>query len=307
MLRRRRQPADDSTIHLLDELLQAPVAESRLRPVALRSLDDQRREVLAPYPFKTWIDRALGLGERTLFVALLAFAGWWLADGYGRDWWYARTVAETAHESHAPAAVAPVSRPAPDVAHPEVGRSLPVVDERWSRPSVELDYLTPARVYVPPARDEPQPVAAIEPVDLRPTQLAIPAIGLESHVVEVFLQNGVWQVADYAVGYHHGTGVAGYGNMVMAGHAGLRGGVFRQLERLAPGDEIVVTSAGRQFRYRVRSAGSVWPSQVEVMYPTEQPQLTLMTCTNWDMQRWVVVADFEGAIPDAVAAHGSEG
>ncbi len=303
MWKRRRKPVDDGAIALLNELLQAPAGEQRLRPVVLRSLPDYREAVLAPYPLKTWLDHALKAGERALLVALLIFFGWWLLDGYGRDWWRARAVTQAP-----PAAVAshpPAPSQATTAPYPEMGASLPVVDERWSRPSVELDYLMPARAYVPPLR--PAPPVTVEPVDLRPTQLTIPALGLESHVVEVFLQNGAWQVADYAVGYHHGTGVAGAGNMVLAGHAGLRGGVFRDLERLAPGDEVIVTAAGRQFRYRVRSAGRVWPNQVEVMYPTERPQLTMMTCTNWDMQRWIVVADFEAVLPEAVAADGRQG
>lgn len=305
MWKRRRKSLDDGAIALLNELLQAPVGDQRLRPVALRSLPDHREVVLAPYPFRTWLDHALKVGERVLLLALLIFFGWWLLDGYGRDWRHARTVTQAP-----PAAIVSHPSASEEIAtaphYPEMGVSLPVVDERWNRPSVELDYLMPARAYVPPLRSTP-PATPPAPIDLRPTQLTVPALGLESPVVEVFLQNGVWQVADYAVGYHHGTGIAGTGNMVLAGHAGLRGGVFRNLERLAPGDEVIVTAAGRQFRYRVRSAGSVWPNQVEVMYPTEQPQLTMMTCTNWDMQRWVVVADFEAVLPEAVAASGSEG
>lgn len=305
MLRRRRQALDDASVQLLSELIQAPVAEARLRPAVLRSLPDRRRIVLAPYPLKTWVDRALTLGERGLLLIVLVIFGGWLLDGYVRDWWHLRTASPPPLPAQAD--VAPPTTAVPSVgaaSHVALGRSLPVVDERWSRPRVEVDYLAPAQSYVPPLRPTPSP-APIQPVDLRPTQLTIPALGLDAPVVEVFLQNGVWQVADYAVGYHHGTGVAGHGNMVLAGHAGIRGAVFRNLEQLKPGDEVIVTAAGRHFRYRVRTAGSVWPNQVEVMYPTDQPQLTMMTCTNWDMQRWVVVADFEALLPARVATDGS--
>jgi sortase A len=41
------------------------------------------------------------------------------------------------------------------------------------------------------------------------------------------------------------------------------------------------------------------------MYPTEQPQLTLLTCTNWDTQRFIVIADFIGAMPAQAPAGGT--
>src|SRR3712207_8418863 len=43
-----------------------------------------------------------------------------------------------------------------------------------------------------------------------------------------------------------------------------------------------VDTVDRRFRYRVRETRSVWPSDVDVMYPTPTPTLTLLTCTNWD-------------------------
>jgi sortase A len=310
MRRRVQHPPEDATHKLLSDLLEAPVAETKVRAVLLRSVADQRRRVLAPYPLKNWFDRALAWGERGLGIVVVTFFCWWLADGYGRDWWHARynppqVEVATAHVvAEAATPVPPTPQP-----HPELGASLPVVDDQWRRPSVSLDYLTPARMYIAPLLPTPTPAPEVtpppKPVDLRPARLHIPAVQMDSSVVEVFIQNGAWQVADYAVGYHHGTGVVGYGNMVMAGHKGLRGGVFARLEEVKPGDEIIVEAAGRRFQYRVRSTGSVWPNQVDVMFPTTQPQLTLLTCTNWDTQRFIVIADFIGAMPDQAAAGGN--
>jgi len=151
----------------------------------------------------------------------------------------------------------------------------------------------------PPAAPEAPPAPA---TDLRPTRVYAPKAGIDAPVTEVFLQDGAWGVADYAAGYLHGTGVPGDGNMVMAGHKGIYGAVFANLERVRPGDDIWVEAAGRRFHYRVRATGNVWPSDVEVMYPTPTPTLTLLTCTNWDMQRFVVVADLiDGAQPGAEA------
>lgn len=305
LIRRRVQsPPKDATDTLLAELLQAPAADLRLRPVALRSLSDQRRVVLAPYPLRTWFDRALSIGERLLGIVVIVFFGWWLVDGYGRDWWHARQAALEV------AAQPPAATAQPIVvaeAHPELGASLPVVDERWSRPGVTLDYLAPARMYVA----APAPVAPVDaaqptpapPADLRPTHLIIPALNLDSPIVEVFVQNGAWQVADYAVGYHHGTGVVSANNMVLAGHKGLRGSVFRHLEQIKPGDEVIVVAAGQRHLYRVRTTGRVWPNQVDVMFPTEHAQLTLLTCTNWDTQRFTVVADYVGLADPATVGN----
>lgn len=309
LIRRRVQPPTDAASqHLLSDLLTSQPEEVRLRPVVLRSLKAQRREVLAPYPLRTWFDRALAIGERLLGLAVIGFFCWWLADGYGRDWWHARYAAPTPTVTQFRQIVAaPAVTATAGPAETDLGVSLPVVDERWSRPQVTVDYLTPARSYVQPLQPTPAPVAVQPepPRDLRPTHVTIPAAGVDSNIVEVFVQDGAWQVADYAVGYHHGTGRAGQNNMVLAGHQGLRGGVFRQLARLKPGDLITIDAAGERFEYRVRTTGNVWPNQIDVMFPTEQPQLTLLTCTNWDTQRLVVVADFIGTAATPGAAGGN--
>jgi sortase A len=47
----------------------------------------------------------------------------------------------------------------------------------------------------------------------------------------------------------------------------------------------------------VRDSKNVWPTQVEVLDPTDTPVVTLITCTNWDTQRLVVVADLVDSKP----------
>jgi len=56
-------------------------------------------------------------------------------------------------------------------------------------------------------------------------------------------------------------------------------------------------AAGWRYHYRVRETKSVWPNQVEVLESTPMPVLTLLTCTNWDTQRLVVVADLIDSKP----------
>jgi sortase A len=151
----------------------------------------------------------------------------------------------------------------------------------------------------PPGAASDQPLTAPAPVALQPTHLQIPAIGLDTPVVETFVVNEEWQVAEYAAGYLNGTAFPGDGNTALAGHAGLRGAVFRDLGVLKWGDDIYLDAGGWRYRYRVRESKSVWPDQVEVLDPSGMPILTLMTCTNWDTQRLVVVADLVESKPFA--------
>jgi sortase A len=149
------------------------------------------------------------------------------------------------------------------------------------------DYISPRALRVSPVFSEQ-----------RPQRLIIPAIELDTPVKEVYIQDGIWQVADYAAGYHHGSAFPGEpGNTVIAGHAGLRGAVFRSLGTLRAGDDVLLDAGGNRYRYRVREQLSVWPTQTEVMRPTETPVLTLITCTAWDTQRLVVIADLVDTHP----------
>jgi sortase A len=164
-----------------------------------------------------------------------------------------------------------------------------------------LPYITNDMASAPPADDFLAPRQGNVSAPLieapQPTHLQIPSIGLDTPVKEVFIVDGAWQVADYAAGYLHDTGLPGSGNTVLAGHAGLRGAVFRDLGALAANADVYLDAAGWRYHYRVRESQSVWPTQVEVLEPTTIPVLTLMTCTNWDTQRLVVVADLIDSKP----------
>jgi len=282
---------------LLGELLSAAPAASAppLRPVVLRTREAQRRTALRSFLQRTWFDRALHGAERLLVVGVLAVFGYWLANGYGYDLWHSwqQPEARAATRAAAPRA-APTPRPAVHMPAPP----QPVAGERAAG---ALPFTTPNMQDAPEEPDylAPRPLrAAAPPSDLRPQLLAIPSIGLETGVSEVFVQDGAWQVADYAAGYHSGSALPGEpGNSVMAGHAGLRGGVFRDLGSLRAGDQVFVVAGGWRYHYRVREVKSVWPDQVEVMDPTPTRVLTLITCTAWDTQRLVVVADLQDSLP----------
>ncbi len=120
-----------------------------------------------------------------------------------------------------------------------------------------------------------------------PVRLVIPAIALDTRVVEVgiVVEDGrpVWETAAFAVGYHRGTALPGEkGNTVMAGHISSpvshKGDVFRRLPELRIGDRIDVYTAERRVTYEVTEIRVVGPTAVEVMDPTPDATLTLITC-----------------------------
>jgi sortase A len=134
---------------------------------------------------------------------------------------------------------------------------------------------------------------------LQPSRLQIPALGLDTPVREVFVVDGEWEVAEYAAGYMHGTALPGEpGTTALAGHAGLRGAVFRDLPALRSGDDIWLDAGGWRYRYRVSESFSVWPTDTSVLAPTPSPSIVLITCTNWDTQRLVVRADLIESKPE---------
>jgi sortase A len=280
-------PEDDPR-ELLAALLGAPTvpAEAARPPIALRSLPELRRHALRGFQLRTWVDTWLQHGERLLLVLALLVFGYWFADGPLRDWLHAQEPSVAS----APVAVAAV------VAPPAAGPAKPRADTIVPLPSVNIatagaplmdDFIAPRQGLV----SEPLTIAA------QPHRLSIPAIQLDTPVKEVFVADGAWEVADYAAGYLHDTGLPGSGNTVLAGHAGLRGAVFRDLGALVANNDIYLDAAGWRYHYRVRDSKSVWPNQVEVLDPTPTPVLTLMTCTNWDTQRLVVVADLIDSKP----------
>lgn len=288
-----KQKPNQDTPELLHELLETPVPtqETPLRPVVLRSQDQQRKLALRSFLQRTWFDKVLVHAERILVLTVLCCFSYWLIDGYGRDWLYAwqqSSQPETVQVAHASDLGLGIVTNQKQIVSSSLASALPYTDRSMEQPIEPPDYLVPGVVpSLPP------------PGDPRPQRIIAPSIGLDSHVIEVFVVDGVWQVADYAVGYHHGTGLPGEtGNLVMAGHAGLRGGVFANLGSLAAGDEIWVESSGWRYLYTVREMKSVWPHQVEVMNPTSTPVLTLITCTAWDTQRLVVTADLVKALPN---------
>jgi sortase A len=91
------------------------------------------------------------------------------------------------------------------------------------------------------------------------------------------------------------------GNAAIAGHRTTYGAPFFNLNELASGDHIFVTTAQGPFEYRVRETKVVHPSEVSVLDPTKDNRLTLTTCNPRfsASERLVVVADLLGTAAPA--------
>lgn len=138
----------------------------------------------------------------------------------------------------------------------------------------------------------PTATATIEPKLLLPVRLRIPVMVLDSPVQEVEVNMGQWEVSALDVGHHEGTGNPGeQGNVVLAAHRDINSALFRELDRLTPGDAVYVSNSLREYRYIVQESIVVGPNHTEVMAPTTDKRVTLITCTPIGLatQRLIVV------------------
>ena len=145
----------------------------------------------------------------------------------------------------------------------------------------------------PAATSTPVPAPTVDPQLLLPDRLRIPVMFLDSPVHEVEVNMGQWDVSPLDVGHHVGTGNPGeVGNVVLAAHRDINSALFRELDRLEPGDEVFVYNALGEYRYIVQESFVVNPNDVEVMEPTGDKRVTLITCTPIGLatQRLIVVA-----------------
>jgi sortase (surface protein transpeptidase) len=122
--------------------------------------------------------------------------------------------------------------------------------------------------------------------------IAIPKLGVNAAVVPV-----LWEPPPFVIGQLQGTSAVSEGNSVLVGHLrGPAGDVFARLDRLRPGDEVVATSRGLEYRFVVSEVAVRPYDDVQPTQPTTTPRLTMMTCTGtWSIARqdyshrlWVV-------------------
>ena len=123
-------------------------------------------------------------------------------------------------------------------------------------------------------------------------RIQIPAINVDAPVV----QGDGWEQLKKGVGQHVGTANPGQtGNLVLTAHDDVFGEIFRYLDQLKKGDQIVVYTAIRAYTYVVTGSQVVEPTRVDIMSATDTPTLTLISCYPYrvDNKRIIVTADLQ--------------
>jgi len=158
---------------------------------------------------------------------------------------------------------------------------------------------TPLPTYTPtPSR--PPPATA------PPDRIVIPAIGLDAPVVPVGWtvtdEGPVWEVADYAAGWHNTSAYPGHvGNTVLSGHHNIEGRVFRYLIDVEPDNEVILYVGEVTYHYVVTEKHllqekgmpqEVRRSNAQWIAPTDDERVTLVTCWPYtsNTHRLIVVA-----------------
>ena len=148
------------------------------------------------------------------------------------------------------------------------------------------------------------------PENLRPLVQSLPAIVIPTPsprqavrmVISAINQDApvvlgdTWEQLKKGIAQHLGTADPGQpGNMVVSAHNDIFGQIFRDLDRLQPGDTVEVYTQAEKFVYVITGTRLVEPTEVGVMEPTVGPTLTLISCYPYlvDTQRIVVFAELQ--------------
>jgi len=195
----------------------------------------------------------------------------------------------------------PPTEPAPPPAEPTIENVLSLADNPLVVEQPEGTETTAAES----VSDQSVP-AAPSPL----SQIVAESIGMDAPVIEVgweeVVHNGqtvnVWNVADYAAGWHKNSMLPGQGgNIVLSGHHNIKGEVFRDIVELEPGAIISLYMDGQRYDYavadkfivkdkgepdEVRRANARW------IGPFNEERVTLVTCWpyNNNTHRVIVIA-----------------
>jgi len=103
-------------------------------------------------------------------------------------------------------------------------------------------------------------------------EMEVPRLGLKA----IFVQGDSPRILRHAVGHISETALPGEaGNVVLTGH---RDSFFRPLRSIQVGDAITIKTLQGKFGYQVASTEVVLPSDVQVLQPSSENTLTLVTC-----------------------------
>lgn len=258
----------------VSDAMQLDPAASRFRPVEVKPRASRRPRL--HLNLRTWRDRFLLLVEVGALVGLvLVIAG----------------IEQTRQELNQDVAAArdlPTPEPTPIISA--------VVLPSGHKPPDESGFTAPNDDEIPAhlrsVVQSAPPLPIPTPGPGQPTRIVIPALGVDANIV----QGTGWEELKKGVGHQPSTGLPGNrGNVVLAAHNDIFGEIFRDLDQLKEGDEIIIYSLTQMYRYEVSGTRIVAPTDVEVMDATHDPTVTLISCYPYlvDNQRIVVFATLE--------------
>jgi LPXTG-site transpeptidase (sortase) family protein len=141
------------------------------------------------------------------------------------------------------------------------------------------------------------------------TRIVIPALLLDTEVKYVPYDGVSWLITGLRqeVAWMGNTSWPGLGgNTGLAGHitvAGMGDGPFRHLDELPKGELVLLYTEKNIYTYQVRESKVTDDGDMSVTAPTDNPQISLITCINWDQEsrtylnRLVVIADLINTEP----------
>jgi len=182
-----------------------------------------------------------------------------------------------------------------------------LIQETFTPTPLVMAVVLPSGHTPPDAQGNTQPNDAEIPEHLRPMvqslanipiptaapdqaiRLQVPAINIDAPVV---LGDG-WEQLKKGVGQNASSANPGQsGNVILSAHNDVYGEIFRYLDKLVPGDQVILYTQQKQYVYVVDRTAIVEPTAVEVMASTGNPTVTLISCYPYlkDKQRIVVFA-----------------
>jgi sortase A len=263
-------------VTLTPDLPPAPTIEE-LRTGASDAKQEEGPESETPRPpRRRWMDRVLYGVEVLAIVGLVGI----LLNGLG--------VLRTLNAEVAAALKQPTLSPTPLITAVVLpGGHTPPNSPGGSKPN-EAEIPENLRPLVQSLANLPIPTPGPD----QAVRIQIPAINVDAPVV----QGDSWDQLKKGVAQHLGTANPGQvGNVVLSGHDDVFGEVFRDLEKLQPGDVVILYTSQRQYVYVVTGSQIVPPTQVDVMNPTADATVTLITCYPYriDNKRIVVFAKLQ--------------
>ena len=285
-----RRSVDDLSIEELERILR--IKKQLAREDRLRKFRQTGRALSAPVTIEspessTSSQRRIRLGvftSKALFLLEISAVVGLLYLAY--DFWQAREIINAEVKLVISAESAPTAAPTPIISALILpGGHTPPTDPGGARPNdAEIPANLRPLVHALPAVNIPTPGPR------QATRIVIPAINIDAPIV----QGDGWEQLRRGVGQHIGTASTGQnGNLVVSAHNDIFGEIFRDLDKLMPGEIITIHTMGERFNYIITGSDVVEPTAVEVMKPTSGPTATLISCYPYlvDDKRIVVFAE----------------